>query len=81
MADRKGHTVGESWMLGSCHIMAHTTDWVVYLVCMSVSQSEKLCMVPGPPKLHIHLKIGVVCEQGIDARANSLLGADNAKPA
>ena len=38
-------------MLASCHIMAHTTDWVVYLVCRSFSHSEKLCMGPGPPKL------------------------------
>ena len=40
------------WVLVSCHIMAHTTDWVMYLVCKSFSQtSEKLCMGPGPPKL------------------------------
>ena len=40
--------MGEPWMLASCHIMAHTTDWVAYLVCRSFSHSEKLCM--GPPK-------------------------------
>ena len=48
--------VNEPWMLASCHIMAHTTDWVVYLVCRSFSlTSEKLCKVRGPPKLtHTH---------------------------
>ena len=28
--------MGEPEVLASCHIMAHTTDWVVYLVCMYV---------------------------------------------
>ena len=51
MANRYGHTMGEPWMLASCHIMAHTTGWVVYLVCRSFSHSEKLCMGPGPPKI------------------------------
>ena len=44
--------MGEPWVIASCHIMAHTTDWVVYLVCRSFSQtSENLCMGPGRPKL------------------------------
>ena len=29
----------------SCHIMAHTTDWVVYLACRSFSHSGKLCIL------------------------------------
>ena len=43
--------MGEPWMLASCHIMAQTTDWVVYLACRSFSHPEKLCMGPDPPKL------------------------------
>ena len=34
-------------MLASCHIMPHTTYWVIYLVCRSFSPtSEKLYMGP-----------------------------------
>ena len=43
--------MGEPWMLASCHIMAHTTDWVVYLVFRNLFHSEILCMGLGPPKL------------------------------
>ena len=28
-------------MLASCHIMAQTTDWVVYLVCRSFSPTQR----------------------------------------
>ena len=32
--------------------LSHTTDWFIYLVCRSLSQtSEKLCMGLGPPNL------------------------------
>ena len=48
----KGILWGEPWVLASCNIMEHTTDWVMYLVCRSFSQtSEKLCMGPGSPEL------------------------------
>ena len=34
-------------MLSSCHIMAHTTDWVW---SVEVSLTHSLCMGPDPPK-------------------------------
>ena len=44
--------MGEPWMLASCHIMAQTTDWVVYLVCRSFSPTQRNYTWPlGPPKL------------------------------
>ena len=62
---------GEPWMLARCHIMAHTTYWVVYLACSSFSlTSEKLCMDPGPPKLRHATVIGM-CEQGLDAHTGA----------
>ena len=49
------------------YLQVVTTDWVIHLVCRSLSRtSEKLCMGPGPPKLTHAPWIGV-CEQGIDA--------------
>ena len=50
------HTMGKPWMLASCHIMAQTTDWVVYLVCRSFSHSEKLCMGPDVNKGYMQMK-------------------------
>ena len=41
MVNRLGHTMSEPWMLVSCHIMAQTTDWVVYLVCRSFSPTQR----------------------------------------
>ena len=66
-----------------CHIMAYTTDWVIYLVCRKFSRtSEKLCMGPGPPKLTHAPWIGV-CEQGIYANmvAGCMCGLNNPLPA
>ena len=79
----RGNTMGEAWMLVSCHIMAQTTDWVVYLVCRSFSRtSEKLCMGLGPPKLTHAPGIGG-CEEGIDANmgAGCMRGLNNPFPA
>ena len=54
MANWQGHTMGELWMLTSCHIMTHTTDWVVFLVCRSFSHSVKLGMGPGSLEFTLH---------------------------
>ena len=94
MANRQVHTMREPWMLASCHIMAHTTDWVVYLVCRSFSHSEKLCMAPGSPKFTQDVSKGqmqmqpapVTSHQGIRCRwvvpeRVWPLGTDNAMPA
>ena len=46
----RGIPWGEPWVLASCHIMAQTTDWVVYgisSVGVSLTQGN---MGPGPPK-------------------------------
>ena len=79
-----GHTMGEPWELVSWHIMAHITDWVIYLACTSFSRtSEKLCTGPGPPKPTHAPWIRRGGGQGIDANmgAGCMRGLNNPFPA
>ena len=40
----------EPWVCASCHIMAHTADLLVYLVCRSFSHTQKLLCMPDENK-------------------------------